>query len=292
LPKYISGKIKKESLYVSPLESYEQNGIKLRTGQRVVDIDLEKKAIVLDHKEIVSYSGLVIAVGGTPRIPEPLLLFKELMFTLKTIEDSALWMEELSKIDSVLMIGGDLTSFAVTKALLHLQKEVYFVLDENAFWPLRYTEALFEEASERLRKKGVKVLKSKKFNGFARTSKKTITAYMDGQKMDVGMIGAFFGLVPNVQFLVRSGLTIDRGLLVDEHLSTGFEGVFATGDCAQIYHPDIKDYWVSIGHDNAVALGHTAALNLLGAEYRADVDNESIFDVQGIHVNTSWWSEF
>ena len=107
----------------------------------------------------------------------------------------------------------------------------------------------------------------------------------------VGLIGAFFGLVPDIRFLARSGLHIDRGILVDEYLRTGFEGVYATGDCAQVYHPEIRDYWVSIGHANAVALGGTAALNLIGEKIRAEPAAENIYDVRGINVNTSWWME-
>ena len=72
----------------------------------------------------------------------------------------------------------------------------------------------------------------------------------------------------------------------------GYPGVFATGDCAQIYHPQICDYWVSIGHDNAVNLGRTAALNLLGGKVMVEAAQESIFEVQGIRVNTSWWMEY
>ena len=115
---------------------------------------------------------------------------------------------------------------------------------------------------------------------------------IDEREIRVGLIGAFFGLVPDIGFLTRSGLAIDRGILVDETLGTGFDGIYATGDCAQIYHPKIRDYWVSIGHDNAVALGRTAALNLLGGHYETEVPPESIFDARGIKVNTSWWMEF
>jgi NADPH-dependent 2,4-dienoyl-CoA reductase/sulfur reductase-like enzyme len=79
---------------------------------------------------------------------------------------------------------------------------------------------------------------------------------------------------------------------VDETLSTGFENIYATGDCAQVYHPEIRDYWVSIGHSNAVSLGRTAALNLLGGKRKAEVPKESLFDVDGIKVNNSWWMEF
>jgi NADPH-dependent 2,4-dienoyl-CoA reductase/sulfur reductase-like enzyme len=80
--------------------------------------------------------------------------------------------------------------------------------------------------------------------------------------------------------------------VVDEHLWTGFENVYATGDCAQIYHPEIRDYWVSIGHENAKTLGRIAATNLVGGRLEARVARESIFEVQGVRVNTSWWKEF
>jgi NADPH-dependent 2,4-dienoyl-CoA reductase/sulfur reductase-like enzyme len=115
---------------------------------------------------------------------------------------------------------------------------------------------------------------------------------VDSEKLVVDMVGAFFGLVPDVGFLARSGLQIERGVLVDEYLGTGFEGVYAAGDCAQVYHPLIRDYWVSIGHDNAVNLGNIAASNLAGGKIQADIEPEDIFSVEGIRANTSWWAEF
>jgi NADPH-dependent 2,4-dienoyl-CoA reductase/sulfur reductase-like enzyme len=115
---------------------------------------------------------------------------------------------------------------------------------------------------------------------------------IDDKRLEVGMIGAFFGLRPDIHFLSSSGLRMERGVLVDEYLSTGFEGLFAAGDCAQVYHREIRDYWVSIGHDNAAALGRIAALNLLGCRVPTNVSALSIFDVQGVKANTSWWTEF
>jgi len=143
-----------------------------------------------------------------------------------------------------------------------------------------------------LSRKGVEVLANRPLKSIARKSEKIYEIEVDGRKIRAGMIGAFFGLVPDIRFLAGSGLRIDRGILVDQYLNTGFEGVYATGDCAQIYHPEIRDYWVSIGHDNAVALGHIAAQNLTGGRMQAVTPAESIFEVEGIKVNTSWWMAF
>jgi nitrite reductase (NADH) large subunit len=292
LPDYLAGQISEQSLFISTPESYKKMGIKFRCGQEVVQVRVHERTLIMDHKEILPFSGLIIAVGGKPRIPEYLVAFHDFMYTLKTLEDARLWSEQLRRAESVLLIGGDLTSLAVTKALLFLRKKVYFVLHENAFWPLRPGPQVFEEVTRRLSRSGVEVLTGDKIRRLAQVSESLYDVQLDDQRIRVGMIGAFFGLIPDIGFLEGSGLRIDRGILVDEYLNTGFPGVYATGDCAQIYHPEIRDYWVSIGHDNARALGQIAALNLVGCRVPAKVEMESVFDVEGIKVNTSWWTEF
>lgn len=292
LPDLIAGKVKEEQIFASGLSSYKENNIRLRSGQQVVDLDLNHRQLIMDHKERISFDGLIIAVGGKPRIPEPYLNLKDLMLTLKTIDDAKSWVSGLKPSDSVLIIGGDLTSFAVTRALRSLDKQVYFMLDECAFWPLRSNRRLLEEAEESLTRNGVKVLKGSRVEGIARLRDNVYEVMIDGRKLKVGLVGAFFGLVPDIRFLARSGLALDRGILVDEYLQAGVKDVYAAGDCAQIYHPEINGYWVSIGHQNAVNLGRTAAVNLAGGRERADTARESIYDVDGIRVNTSWWLEY
>jgi NADPH-dependent 2,4-dienoyl-CoA reductase/sulfur reductase-like enzyme len=276
LPNYIAGKISEDALCLSPLEFHKTHDIKLRLGQKVVDVNLTKREITLDHKEIIRFSGLIIAVGGKPRIPEPLLAFEDLM----------------AKVESVLIIGGDLTSFAMATALLDLGKKVSFILNEDAFWPVRYNNEVYEQAAHKLTQKGVEVLACHKLKSLARLSEHSLQVQVDDQKIEVGMVGAFFGLVPDVSFLAHSGLQIERGVLVDEYLNSGFDGVYAAGDCAQVFHPEIRDYWVSIGHDNALNLGRIAAINLAGGKVQADVEPQNIFYVEGIRANISWWMEF
>ena len=262
LPKWLSGHIKEESLYVCPVEEYKKMAIKLRSGQKLVALNPSQRELILDHKEVLRFTGLVLAVGGKPRIPEPLLILRDVLFTLKTLEDARVWKEKISQVDSVLMMGGDLTSLAVTKALLSLGKKIYFMVNEEAFWPLRWSLSLFEEMSHRLRQKGVEVLADQRLKGITRKGNRDYEVQVGRETARVGMIGAFFGLRPDVRFLAGSGLRLDRGILVDEYLNTGFKGVYAAGDCAQIYRPEIRDYWVSVGYNNALALGRTAALNL------------------------------
>ena len=55
LPHLVSGKIEEESRYVFSPSSYKDKGIKLRSGQQVVAINMERREIVLDHKEDIPF---------------------------------------------------------------------------------------------------------------------------------------------------------------------------------------------------------------------------------------------
>lgn len=292
LPDLIAGNVAQEAVMICPHAFYREHGIKFRRGQRVVGLDVQGRRVLLEHQEVLAYDGLILAVGGRPHIPAPYRPLKDRMLTLKTLKDARLWRQRLEHADSVFLIGGDLTSFAVTRALCCLQKRVFFVLNEESFWPLRFDPGLQARASQALKEAGVEVLPVSRIQDLTLLSDGRSRVEAGEYRLEVDLVGAFFGLVPNIAFLRGSGLQTDRGVLVDEFLFTGVQGVYATGDCAQVYHPEIRDYWVSIGHENAVSLGMTAAHNLLGARERPTVERKSILHVQGVTVNTSWWVEF
>ncbi len=292
LPDLIAGRIGSDKIYAITDTFSTDRAIQVRLGQKVAHVDFNKRHIILEHKEIVSFDGLIIATGGRPRIPETLEAFQDILLTLKTTLDAQLWIEKLARVESALIIGGDLTSLSLTRALISLGKRVSFIINEDSFWPLPFNEKLHTEIHSRLCDKGVNVVSSRKIKRLAQLSEDLIEVETECEKFQVGVVGAFFGLVPDISFLARSGLDLDRGILVDENLRTRFANVYAAGDCAQVYNPLIRDYWVSIGYDNARTLGRIAALNLLGGMITAQTAPESIFSLNGVRVNTSWWMEF
>jgi len=292
LPDYVAGKLKQEDLYVTPTSYYESCDIKVRLGQKVAEVDFGRRELILSHKEIVPFDALIIACGARQRIPETLQIFQDLFLTLKTPHDAAKWKERLKSTDSVLIVGGDLTSLSFAKALASIGKDVLFLLEEESFWPIPLSNDVADQVRHRLTEKSIKVVEGSCIKRLAQRSHDLIAVETDSDSCRAGVVGGFFGLTPNVRFLVRSGLDIERGILVDEFLRTRFDLVYAVGDCAQVYHPQLRDYWVSIGHKNAVEQGRVAARNLLGGVCAMEITPASIFFAEGIMINTSWWMEF
>lgn len=58
----------------------------------------------------------------------------------------------------------------------------------------------------------------------------------DGTVYPADMVVLGTGAVPNVELAIQAGLSIDNGIVVDEHLRTSVEHVYAIGDCVSYDH--------------------------------------------------------
>jgi NADPH-dependent 2,4-dienoyl-CoA reductase/sulfur reductase-like enzyme len=292
LPRYIAGELSEEELIARPFRSYKERNIRLRLGQKVVKLWPQQQTLYLEHMEKVHYHKLLICSGGRPRIPEIYYRFHPSFTYLKTIMDAREIRKIFPEIRKVLIIGGDLVSLRMTELFLAHGKEVTFVLDDESLWPIALTADIKARVAENLRHKGATVWSDMPLIDVAPGRQSRYEVKLgDGSVVACDMIGAFFGLIPEIDFLIGTGLDLDRGIVVNEFLQSNFPDIFAAGDCAQVYHPQLKNYWISIGYPNARMLGSIAAQNMLGSAVAAQVSPPNTINFGSLQLPTACWEE-
>lgn len=292
LKDFLTGSIPAEDLVVKHYSEYKKKNIRLRLGQFVERIDPENKILYLKHMEKVSYTKLIIATGGSPRILPSLTRFAEHLTTFTSYSDSVDLKPAIKKAKTITVLGGDLTSFTFVKSLVKTGKKVSFLLYNDAFWPIALTSDMIVKIEENLKNHGVKTIFDDSVDLISKKGSKYTVSTKSGAELKSDMVFTLMGMVPNIRFIIGSNIDTDRGVLVDANLRTNYPDIYAAGDCAQIYNPNLKNYWVSIGWNNAAEQGKFAALNLLGDSNIIKPPKEEIFEYEGIRVNTSWWKKF
>lgn len=293
LPEFLTGAMDADALTVRPYTVYKDNNVRMRLGQCVERIDPADKTLYLKHMEKVHYTKLLIATGGRAFTPPHLAPFRDSLCFMTRYTDALQLKPRIHDAQSILILGGDLISLNVQQQLLKAKKTVYFALNPDSFWPLKLTPGMAARIQKSLEKKGVASCVAGDIQDIARRKNGKLEVTLDSKcAFTVDLVGCFMGLTPNIEFILGSGIDTERGVLVDDRLRTNFPDVYACGDCAQIYNPALKDYWVSVGWHNAELQGRTAALNILGDNKVIKPLKQGVLEVEGLKVNTSWWKKF
>lgn len=261
---YLRGESTAEDAEILPDSFYTDNEVELRLGTTVSELRLEPREVVLQHGESIAFDRAVIATGARPRtLQVDGAQLPEVRY-LRSLEDASAIREHLDRDARLAVIGGGWIGAEVAASAR--QKGLEVTLVEHAQVPL---ERVLGEEVGRIyadvhRDHGVELVTGWGISRFEGTNRLEAVRLEDGTRIeaDVAVVGV--GVTPRVELAAAAGLDVDNGILVDQHLETSAEGIFAVGDVANAFHPFYKqrlrvEHWA-----NALNQPETAALGMLG----------------------------
>lgn len=269
LPYVINGKVESaDELIARDVEEFRSKyGIDARIFHEVTAIDTKlRKVCGIDVNSNepfeFDYDKLLIATGAKPTIPPMDNGKLKGIHTVKTVPQMDALMRELPDVKHVTVIGGGYIGLEVAETVRERGLEVRLIHRGNQLMPAldpELAQLLLEEA----KKHGVEVLLNENSIGFEGTN------HVEGVRTETGvyetdLVIVATGVRPNTQFAEGFAKLENGALIVNDHMETSIEHVYAAGDCATQYHRIKRQVdYIPLG-STANKQGRIAGLNIAG----------------------------
>jgi apoptosis-inducing factor 3 len=263
---YLAGKVRDDWMPLRPPSYYTDQRIKLVLKSPVVSLDVRQKRIQAADGTTYEFDRLLLATGADPvKLPVPGASDSQLSY-LRTYADSRALVAKAASAKQVVILGGSFIGLEVAASLRTRGLAVHVVAREKE--PLE--RVMGPEIGQFIR--GLHEAHGVTFHLQDTISRleRSRVILGSGTSLDADLLVLGVGVRPACALAERSGLSVDRGVVVDEFLETSAPGVFAAGDIAR--WPDPRsgervrvEHWVF-----AERQGQVAARNLLGSRERFD----------------------
>ena len=293
LPRVFRGCSEWRELIVHPPIYYEQERITLRRNSQVVNVDGKGRSISFAHNEDIHYDRLLVCSGGRSHLPEGLSEYKRLMNGFTNFEAAITVSKLLPPGGRVVMLGGDMIGLDLARTLVATGYQVALVVSQYTFWPHRVDADERGNCLEALERMGIELfdgppLERVEEGAKGRPARRLV--FEDDSELFGDVVMPFCGLVPAVEFMLGSGVDIERGLLVDPNLRTTNDHIWAAGDVCQIWSAEDNAYRFYYGWNNVRAMGEVAARNMTGEdEPFAGSTAETLYIDDKGHVDSPFW---
>jgi 3-phenylpropionate/trans-cinnamate dioxygenase ferredoxin reductase component len=264
---YLRGTESRGDAILHDADFWAQKNIEALTRTSVMKLDLQARTATLSNKQQVGFGQALLATGANVRRLNVDGAELEGIHYLRTFGNSDAIREDAAG-KKVVLIGGSYIASEVAATLTELGSQCAMVMME----PVALSRSFGPEAAryfhDLLTGHGIEIHAEdelERFEGADGRVNRVITKNGRELEADAVIIGA--GVNPDVMLARSAGLELGErgGIVVDSHLQTATEGVYAAGDVAEyesVVHGGRRirvEHWdVAFGH------GKTVALNMAG----------------------------
>ena len=213
---------------------WEKNHIDLKRGF-VEQVDTANKILKFAEGDSMTYDKLVLATGSqTATFGWEGLDLKGVQ-GLVNIQDLQKLEDNTKNCKRAVLIGGGLIGVEMAEMLLTRNIPVTFLIRESCFWNNVLPACDAKHISEHVVSHGIDLRPNTELDKILGDGNGNVKSILtkDGEEIDCDVVGICTGVRPNIQFLEDSGIETDKGILVNRHLETNVQDVYAIGDCAQ-----------------------------------------------------------
>jgi nitrite reductase (NADH) large subunit len=233
LSSVLAGERSADDIMINPLAWYQQNHVALRLGVKIVDVDPKRRTIKGDDDSITHYDKLLLATGSKAWIPPIEGVDKENVFTFRNLNDTRGLVHAAGKGVRAVVIGGGLLGLEAARGLQLQGCDVTVVHLMDTLMNMQLDESGGRYLARKMEQMGVRVLTSRKTERLLGNGHVQGVAFAGGEEVPAEVVVIAAGIRPNVELGQKAGLTVNRGIVVNNHMETSDPRIFAVGECVE-----------------------------------------------------------
>ena len=293
---YLAGDKEFDRILLRPESFWAERNIDLLTGCRVSKVNAEDHKVVLANDEEVSFSKLIWATGGSPRMLDCPGSQARNIHAVRSRADVDKIMAALPTTKNVVVVGGGYIGLEAAAVLTKLGKQVTVLEALDRVLARVAGETLSRFYENQHREHGVTLELNAKVESFETNDQGMATAALldDGRRFDADMVIVGIGIIPETGPLVAAGAAAGNGVDVDQHCRTSLQDIYAIGDCALHSNKFANGALIRLESvQNANDQAKVAALDIVGQDCEYDAvpwfwSNQYDLKLQTVGISTGF----
>ncbi len=262
---YLLGDMVEERLYLRPAAFYADNNIDLRLDCTAVSVDAETKTITLSDDSTITYDKLALTTGSIPRtLPAAIGGTLDGVFSVRDLKDADAMAPSFTAGKKVLIIGGGYIGLEAAAVASKLGLQVTLVEMGDRILQRVAAPQTSDFFRDLHRSHGVDIREGVGLDRLLGDTHVTGARLTDGTELDIDFAVVGVGIMPATALAETAGVTVDNGIVTNDHAQTSDPDIYAAGDCATLTFKGETIRLESVG--NAIDQAEVAAQNMGGAD--------------------------
>jgi len=233
LSSVLAGEKSLDDITLNGLEWYTQNGIQLKLGVRITDVDPVMKIVTGDDGCVTSFDKLLIATGSSAFIPPIEGVGKNNVFVFRNLDDTRALLERSRSGARAVVIGGGLLGLEAARGLQVQGCDVTVVHLMDTLMERQLDFLGGGYLKDKMERMGIKVLLGRSTTAMLGNGHVEAVAFKDGNSIEADLVVIAAGIRPNAELGRKAGLKVNRGIVVNDYMETSHPDIFAIGECVE-----------------------------------------------------------
>jgi NAD(P)H-nitrite reductase large subunit len=233
LPYYLARDIAESHVFTANPSRLAQLKVTSHLGRCAASLNAKANQLTLDNGTVIDYDDLLIATGSSAVRAPVSGADGAGVHSFWTLDQARDVLKGITAGTQVVMVGAGFIAFTILNSILKLGAKLSIVEIAPQILPRMIDRTGADIVESWLKRHGVEVRTGAQLQSIDDVGGRKHLRFQGSGDLEADLVIMATGIRPNLDWLAGSGVEVDRGVLVDDHLRSSVPNVYAAGDVAE-----------------------------------------------------------